>query len=133
MEIWRYHLRSTSKWIFLWKIEFKQYKATLAIAGAIQGTFRERICQELGLESLKSRRWYKCLNRMFKIMNNEARNYLLNFIPKSQQIITTRNNHIPNYHCRTDYFKYFFSFHFKRLVQLKCFYKKLRVPFDIQK
>ena len=28
---------------------------------------------------------------------------------------------------------FFFSFHFKRFAQLKCFYKKLRVPCDIQK
>ena len=47
---------------------------------------------------------------MFKIMNNKAPNYLLNMIPKSQQTFTNRNNHIPNYYCRTDCFKYsFFS------------------------
>ena len=45
---------------------------------------------------------------MFKIMNNKAPNYLLNLIPKSQPTTTTRNNHIPNYHCRTDCFKYSF-------------------------
>ena len=33
----------------------------------MQGTY-----QELGLEALKSRRWYKRLSCMFKIMNNEA-------------------------------------------------------------
>ena len=42
-----------------------QYKAALAITGAIQGT-SEKICQELGLESLKSRRWYKRLSCMLK-------------------------------------------------------------------
>ena len=45
---------------------------------------------------------------MFKIMNNESPNYLLNLIPKSQQTITSMNSHIPNYHCRTDCFKYSF-------------------------
>ena len=90
------------------KIESIQYKSAPAITGPIQSTSRERIYQELGLESLKSRRWYKRLSCMFKIMNNEAPNYLLNLIPKSQQTITTRNNHIPNYHCRTDCFKYSF-------------------------
>ena len=34
-----------------------QYKAALAIAGAVQGTSCEKIYQELGLVSLKSRRW----------------------------------------------------------------------------
>ena len=45
---------------------------------------------------------------MFKIMNNEAPNYLLNLIRKSKPTVTTRNNHIPNYHCKTDSFKYAF-------------------------
>ena len=43
---------------------------------------------------------------MFKIVNNEAPNYLLNLIPKTQQTIATRNNHMPNYHCRKNCFKY---------------------------
>ena len=90
------------------KLESIRYKAALVITGAIQGTSREKIYQELGLESLKSRRWYKRLSCMFQIMNNEAPNSLLNLITKSQQTNTTRNNHIPNYHCRTDFFKYSF-------------------------
>ena len=39
---------------FYEKIESAQYKATLVITGAIHGTSRENIRQELGLESLKS-------------------------------------------------------------------------------
>ena len=50
------------------KLESVQYKAELAITGAIQGTSCDKIYQELGLESLKSRRWYKRLSFMFKIM-----------------------------------------------------------------
>ena len=38
------------------KLESIQYKAALAITGAIQGTLRDKIYQELGFESLKSRR-----------------------------------------------------------------------------
>ena len=67
---------------FCEKMETVQYKATLAIAGAIQGTSRDKIYQELGLESLKSRRWYKSLVCMFKIMNENPPNYLINLIPK---------------------------------------------------
>ena len=93
---------------FCEKLESIQYKAALAIAGAIQGTSREKIYQELELESLKCRRWYKRLSCVFRIMN-KASNYLLNLIPKNQQIITTRDNHKPNYQCRTNCFKYFFS------------------------
>ena len=53
----RYHLRPTSQIeSFCDKIESVQYKASLAITGAIQGTSRSKLYQELGLESLKSRR-----------------------------------------------------------------------------
>ena len=38
------------------KLEPVQYKAALAITGAIQGTSCDKLYQELGLESLKSRR-----------------------------------------------------------------------------
>ena len=93
---------------FCEKIESVQYRATLAITGAIQGTSRDKLYHELGLESLKSRRWYKRLSCMFKIMKREAPNYLINLIPRCGQTIRTRNNHIPNYHCRTDCFKYSF-------------------------
>ena len=61
-----------------------QYKATLTITGALQGTSRDKIYQELGWESLKSRRWYKHLVCMFEIMNEKARNYLINLIPNTK-------------------------------------------------
>ena len=93
---------------FCGKIESVQYKVTLAITGAIQGTSREKIYQELGLESLKSRRWVKRLTCMFKIMRNEAPDYLINLIPNCAQTVITRNCHIPKYHCRTECFKYSF-------------------------
>ena len=64
----------------------EQYKVALAITGAIQGTSREKIYQELGLESLRTRRWYKRLSCMFKIVKEEAPNYLINLIPKIQKI-----------------------------------------------
>ena len=42
---------------FVKKIETLQYQAALAIIGAIQSTSRDKIYHELGLESLKSKRW----------------------------------------------------------------------------
>ena len=44
---------------FYEKLESIQYKAALAITGAMQGTSRDKIYQELGLQSHKSRKWYK--------------------------------------------------------------------------
>ena len=43
------------------KNESIQYNACLAITGAIRGTSRENTYQELGLESLQLRRWYRKL------------------------------------------------------------------------
>ena len=93
---------------FCEKIESVQYKAAIAITGAIQGTSREKLYQELGFESLRDRRWYKRLSCMYKIMNRQAPNYLINLIPKCQQFFRTRNSQIPAFHCRTDNFKYSF-------------------------
>ena len=88
------------------KIESVQYKAALAIAGAIHGTSRDKVNQELDLESLKSRRCYKCLCCIYKIMAEKAPNYLVNLIPKCDPTIKTRNKSTPTFHCRTDCFKY---------------------------
>ena len=45
---------------------------------------------------------------MFKIMKEEAPNYLINLITKCNQTIRTRNSHLLIFHCRTDCFKYSF-------------------------
>ena len=90
------------------KIESVQYKAALAITGEIQGTSRDKLNKELGLEPLKARRWHKRLCCIYKIMTEKAPNYLINLIPKCDPTIKTRNNSIPTFHCRTDCFKYSF-------------------------
>ena len=77
----------------------------LAITGAIQGTSREKIYQELGLESLRARRRYKRLSCIFKIAKEESPNYLINLIPKIQRTTRTRINRMPTFHCRKDCFK----------------------------
>ena len=41
------------------KLESVQYNTALAITGAIRGSSREKLYEELGLGSLKSRRWYQ--------------------------------------------------------------------------
>ena len=43
------------------RIESIQYKACVAITGAIQGTSRERLYRELVLESLSDRSWFRKL------------------------------------------------------------------------
>ena len=93
----------------MWKTRISvQHKAALAITGAIQATSRVEIHQELRLESLKSRRWYKRQSCMFKIMKKEALNYLINFVPKCETNTRTRNNSIPTFNWRTNCLKYSF-------------------------
>ena len=48
------------------RLESIQYNATLAITGAIRGSSREKLYQELGFESLQRRRWYRKLCLFFK-------------------------------------------------------------------
>ena len=50
------------------KIESVQYNAALIITGAIKGTCRDKIYQELGLESLADRRWSRKLIFFHKII-----------------------------------------------------------------
>ena len=52
---------------FIKKMESIQYNAALAIADTIRGTSREKLYQELGLKSLRKRRWYRKLCYFFKI------------------------------------------------------------------
>ena len=44
---------------FCSKIESIQYNAALAITGAIQGTSQTKLYRKLGLESLRSRQWFR--------------------------------------------------------------------------
>ena len=52
------------------KIESFLYNAALAITGAIRGSSTEKIYHELGLESLKHRRWYRKLCFLYKILKD---------------------------------------------------------------
>ena len=66
---------------------------------------QEKEIIELGLESLKSRRWFWRLCCMFKIMKNQAPEYQNNLISKFKQNFNSRNIYISSYNSRTEYFK----------------------------
>ena len=53
-------------------MELIQYNAALALTGAITGSFREKLYQELGLESLQQQRWYRKLCYFFKLTKNKS-------------------------------------------------------------
>ena len=62
--------------------------------------------QELGLESLRSSRWFRKLCHFYKIFNNKSRSYLFNVIPIFNRVHNTRLNYnIPPIKVRHDYFK----------------------------
>ena len=98
---------------FISKLEQVQYNAALAITGAIKCTSHSKLYNELGLESLESRRRLRRLCFLHKIISisNGLPAYLYKLIPKkSHQYITRNVSDIATYQCRTDAFKFsFFS------------------------
>ena len=52
--------------------------------------FNRKINQELGLESLKSRRWFRKLCHFYKIFNEKSPSYLFNLIPNFNRVHNTR-------------------------------------------
>ena len=70
------------------KLDSIQYNAALAITGAIRGTSKEKLYDELGLETLEKRRWYRKLCCFFKIFRYKCLKYLFNIIPTS---VSTHN------------------------------------------
>ena len=89
------------------KLESLQYNATLATTGAIRGSSTGKIHEELGLESLKSKRWYKKMSFLYKVLKRESPSYLFNFIPNSnnKQHQTRNSGNIPFFFAKHDYFK----------------------------
>ena len=73
------------------KLESIQYSACLAIIGTIRGTSYKKLNQELGSETLQSRRWFRKLCLFYKIVNNQSPSYLLDYIPSTHRIYNTRN------------------------------------------
>ena len=63
------------------------------MTGAIRGTSREKLYEELGLESLQLRRWFRKLSVFYKLFNNEHPNYLFKLIPLRSSNYVTRNIH----------------------------------------
>ena len=74
------------------KIQLIQYNVALVITGAMRGTSREKLYQELGLESLCKRRWYRKLCYFFKIFKGQSPSYLFRILPSVSKAYNTRTN-----------------------------------------
>ena len=83
-----------------------QYNGALTITGAIRGSSREKLYQELGFESLQERRWYRKPCLFYKIIKNQSPKYLFELIPTARQTYTTRcKKSIPLLNVKHDCFK----------------------------
>ena len=80
---------------------------------AIRGTWKEKIYQELGLESLQLRRWYNKLCLFYKVFKYEHLKYLFNIIQvRSTQYATRTEGNIPLIKTKHNFFMIFFFFFF---------------------
>ena len=91
------------------KIESCQYNAALAITGAIRGSSKEKLYQELGFEYLSSRRWLRKLCIFYRTVRNKSPGYLYKYILPGERAYLTRNSkNIKQIFCRSEYFANFF-------------------------
>ena len=72
-------------------LESLQYSAAITITRAISGTSSEKLFQELGLETLKSRRWLRTLCLFYKLIKEQSPAYLFQLIPENMTPYTTRS------------------------------------------
>ena len=86
------------------KIESLQYNAALAITGAIKGSSKEKLYQELGFESLKDRRWMRKLCCLYNIISFKRPSYLYDILPPPQRSQRNQGFFQPLL-CRTETFK----------------------------
>ena len=78
----------------------------LAIAGVIRSASKEKLYQELGLESLRLRRWYKKLCLFYETFKTQHPEYLFHLIPVRRAPYTTRNVHnLPIFKSKHIFFK----------------------------
>ena len=91
------------------RIESVQYKTALAITGAIQGSCRKKLYQELGLEHLYQR--WLCL--FYKVFHSKVPKYTHSLIPSmrtsarqpSMRTSARQTNTFTSFYCRTVYFQ----------------------------
>ena len=69
-----------------------QYNAALAITGAICGTSQTKLYVKLGIESLKTRRWFRRLLYFHKFKSYGLPPYLLQLIPQESRSYNTKNS-----------------------------------------
>ena len=69
-----------------------QYHAALNITGAWQGSNRSKLYEELGWESLNSRRWSRRILQIHKIVSNKTPSYLKDKLSRPRRPLYGHNN-----------------------------------------
>ena len=73
------------------KLILIQYKACLAITGAIRDTSKEKLCQKLGLNSIQIWLWFRKLGFFYKIFKNYQPSSRSKYSSKRNSAFNTRN------------------------------------------
>ena len=105
------------------KLKSLQYNATLIITSAIRGSSTEKIYEQHGLESLKSRHWYRKISFLYKFFKIESLSCFFNTIPNSNtQRQTKSSGSIPSFFVKHDYSKNsFFPSAITKWNKLDCY------------
>ena len=74
------------------KLEQVQYSAALAVTGTWRGTSRQKLCEELGWETLYHRRWHRRLTHFFCLRRSKSPEYLFNEIPQGRKLTYSLRN-----------------------------------------
>ena len=86
------------------RIESVQCNAAIAITGAIIGSSREKLYQELGLEYLYRRRWARRLCLLYKVFSTGQPSYIYELLPP----LRSSRRHVNSFNlvtCKSEYFK----------------------------
>ena len=90
------------------KLESIQYNSALAITGAIRGASAEKLYNEVGLETLEKRRWYRKLCCFNKVYKSHSPKYLFNIIAVTVSRYNTNTKNIPHFKVKHNFFLIFF-------------------------
>ena len=78
----------------------------MAITSVIRGTSKEKLYQELGLQSRQLRRWFRKLGTFYEIYKSKSPQYLFKLIPeKTHAYATTNVDNIPCFKMRHNFYK----------------------------
>ena len=110
------------------KLESHQYNMTLTIIWATEGTSKKKLYQELGWESLCSRRWFRKLCLFLQIYWNKEPPYFFKIMPNNSQLRFNSNAYnLLNINAEANLFSSFF------LPSLSCERNKIQSSTTLKK